>query len=85
MSATATISEEDFIARAREFLGTRLGSAADDLTADTELIRSGLLDSLLVLEFFFFLEQVRGSAVPEREVSNDSLATLRRAYRLVSA
>jgi hypothetical protein len=37
-----------------------------------------------VLEFFFFLEQFRGSAIEAEEFSVASISTLRKAYRLVA-
>jgi hypothetical protein len=47
-------------------------------------VASGILDSLLVLEFFFFLEEIRGSAIDADRVSTASLSTLRNAYQLVA-
>jgi hypothetical protein len=42
------------------------------------------MDSLLVLEFFFFLEELRGSAIEADDFSVGAVSTLRRAYRLVA-
>jgi acyl carrier protein len=77
------ISEESFVRLAGEFLRERLGDRAEHVDADTELVASGLLDSLLVLEFFFFLEGIEGVAIKPEEASVDALSTLRSAYRLV--
>lgn len=77
------IPEADFVKQAKEFFRSRIGDAAEPLTEDTELVSSGLMDSLLVLEFFFFLEQFRGSAIESQEFSVASISTLRKAYRLV--
>lgn len=79
------IHEADFFKRAKEFFLSRIGDTADPLTEDTELVSSGIMDSLLVLEFFFFLEQLRGSAIEPKEFSVASISTLRKAYRLVAA
>ena len=57
------MSEDEFVDQAHEFLQQRIGDQADGVEGDTELVASGILDSLLVLEFFFFLEEVRGSAI----------------------
>jgi acyl carrier protein len=79
------MSEDEFVARAHEFLQLRIGDQANRVEGDTELVASGILDSLLVLEFFFFLEEVRGSAIDPEQVSVEALSTIRNAYRLVVA
>jgi acyl carrier protein len=79
------MSEDEFVARAHEFLQLRIGDEANRVEGDTELVASGILDSLLVLEFFFFLEEVRGSAIDPEQVSVEALSTIRNAYRLVVA
>ncbi|MGC4795779.1 hypothetical protein ACLQ3H_16905 [Micromonospora saelicesensis] len=79
------IGEQQFFESAREFLRERLGEQAAHVDADTELIQSGLLDSLLVLEFFFFLEGVRGAAIAADAATAEELSTLRNAYRIVVA
>ena len=79
------ISEDRFLELSQEFLLERLGDKAAHVDADTELVESGLLDSLMVLEFFFFLESVSGTTVKPEEATVQSLATLRGAYRLVVA
>jgi acyl carrier protein len=78
------ISEEKFLASAKEFLGERLGDRAASVDVDTELVRSGLLDSLLVLEFFFFLEGLTGTELDPEDATVESLSTLRNAYQLVA-
>jgi acyl carrier protein len=79
------IPEADFVQQAKEFFRSRVGDAADPLTEDTELVASGIMDSLLVLEFFFFLEQLRGSAIEAEDFSVGAVSTLRKAYQLVAA
>lgn len=78
------MSEDEFIWAAREFLCERLGSKGEHVDGDTELLDSGLLDSLMILEFFFFLENVRGDALQSDASSISAMATLRSAYQLVS-
>ncbi len=77
------IDEQQFYQSGREFLLERLGEAAEHVDADTELVQSGLLDSLLVLEFFFFLENTRGAAIAPEAATVEVLSTLRSAYQLV--
>jgi acyl carrier protein len=84
MTTAGVLSEAEFVDRARDFLRSRVGDdVVDGLDADSELVRSGVLDSLLVLEFFFFLEELRGASIPEGAVSTEALSSLRQAYRLV--
>ncbi|RAO01967.1 hypothetical protein GAR05_01575 [Micromonospora saelicesensis] len=78
------IGEQQFFESAREFLRERFGEQAAHVDVDTELIQSGLLDSLLVLEFFF-LEGVRGAAIAADAATVEELSTLRNAYRIVVA
>lgn len=79
------ISEDRFLEMGQEFLQERLGDKAAGIGADTELVESGLLDSLMILEFFFFLENVSGTVVKPEEATVQSLSTLRSAYRQVVA
>lgn len=79
-----TITEHEFIESGRRFLEERLGGGTE-IGADTELLDSGLVDSLLVLEFFFFLESVRGEEIVPDAASMAAIATLRSAYKLVVA
>lgn len=79
------IGEQQFFESAREFLRERIGDQATHVDADTELVRSGVLDSLLVLEFFFFLEGIRGAAIEPGEATVEVLSTLRSAYQIVVA
>lgn len=80
----ATISETQFVKSALEFLSSRIGGDAMDIGATTELIDSGILDSLLILEFFLFLEGVRGSGIDPDGFDVASLSTLHNAYQLVT-
>lgn len=82
-SQHTTISESQFVADARTFLSSRIGDQAADIDASTELIDSGILDSLLILEFFLFLEELRGSSIDPEGFDVASLATLHDAYALV--
>lgn len=79
------IGEQQFFESAREFLRERIGDQAAHVDADTELVESGLLDSLLVLEFFFFLESTRGAAIEPGAATVEVLSTLRSAYQIVVA
>jgi acyl carrier protein len=76
-------TEEEFIARARQFLREIGGEKADTVSADANLLESGILDSLAVIAYVAFVEEQRGS---ELEMGPEELAlimTLRSAYSLV--
>jgi acyl carrier protein len=76
-----TLNEDVFVAKAVAFLTDRI--QVTELTPETELIESGLLDSLGILEFYLFLEECRGEAIPAEAASLADLGTLRRAYELL--
>lgn len=76
-----TLDEGAFVSKATAFLNDRI--EVRELTPDTELIESGLLDSLGILEFYLFLEECRGQGIPPEAASLEDLATLRRAYDLL--
>jgi len=83
-SNSTMISEPDFLESAREFLSSRMTGDTAEIAPTTELIDSGLMDSLLILEFFLFLEDLRGSSIDPEGFDVASLATLRDAYQLVA-
>ncbi|MEV8021318.1 phosphopantetheine-binding protein [Streptomyces sp. NPDC086554] len=77
------MDEETFYEESKKYLREILGEADLELASDTELLDSGLLDSLSVLEFFFFIEEVRGAPIDPEEAGPESVSTLRNAYKLV--
>ncbi|MFI1681368.1 phosphopantetheine-binding protein [Streptomyces sp. NPDC020607] len=79
------MDEETFYEESRKYLREILGEADLELASDTELLDSGLLDSLSTLEFFFFIEEVRGAPIDPEEASPESISTLRNAYKLVQS
>src|ERR1700759_3450951 len=84
MMTTAKLTEDEFISRASTFLTERLGDGAR-FDADTDLVGSGVLDSLAMLEFFFFVEEQRGEAIDTKDFSLQSISSIRAAYRLAAA
>ncbi len=75
-------SEEEFIKNAVEFLD-EIGVDTAELGPETNLIDTGVLDSLAILTFLDFLEQQWDKEVDVDELSIDSISTLRRAYRFM--
>ena len=84
MMTTARLTEDEFISRASRFLTERLGEGAT-FDADTDLVGSGVLDSLAMLEFFFFVEEQRGEPIDTKGFSLQSISSIRSAYKLASA
>jgi len=78
------MTKEEFVQAAREFLWDRIGEQSKEIEPDTDLIKSGIMDSLMLLEFFFFLEEKKGSALEASAVTNEALSSLENAYSLVA-
>jgi acyl carrier protein len=75
--------EEMFIERARNFLREVLGKDNVDIDVDDDLIGTGILDSLSLLSFLFFIEETRGEELPDIPDMYNGF-TLRSAYGLVT-
>lgn len=83
MTTTVTLTEAEFISRASAFLTDRLGDGAA-FDADTDLVASGVLDSLAMLEFFFFVEEQRGQPIDTKDFSLQLISSIRTAYKLAA-
>lgn len=59
------------------------GEDPDELTADTPLMTSGILDSLATLKLVTYLEEEFDIAVEAHEADSDNLDTLERITALV--
>jgi acyl carrier protein len=84
MTTAAKFTEDEFIASANTFLVGRLGDGAT-LDPDADLVGSGGLDSLAMLEFFFFVEEQRGEPIDTAEFSLQMISSIRAAYKLASS
>ncbi|HEX2207986.1 MAG TPA: phosphopantetheine-binding protein [Longimicrobium sp.] len=82
-SADALLTEEEFIRRARRFLHEIGGVDTSALDVDANLLRAGVLDSLLLVAFLAFVEEQRGSEVHIGPEQIGLLTTLRGAWSLV--
>lgn len=76
------LSETEFFDRAREFLRTELGRDTSTLQPEQDLLGAGVLDSLLLLSFLYFLERMRGDHVAEVPDFASGFS-LRSAYALI--
>ena len=81
-AAAADLGEEEFVARARQFLSEVGGKDASAIDPDANLVDNGILDSLLLIAFLAFVEEQRGHEMEIQEADIKLLATLRTAYRL---
>lgn len=61
------------------------GEDPDELQADTELVSSGVLDSLAILKLVTFLEEEFGIEVAAHEADEEHLDTLTLIGKLVTA
>jgi acyl carrier protein len=78
-------TEEEFIARARQFLHEIGGQHVDAVDVDANLLESGVLDSLAIIAYVAFVEEQRGSELEMGPVELELIMTLRSAYTLVRA
>jgi acyl carrier protein len=76
-------TEEEFIARARQFLREIGGERTEPIDVDANLLESGVLDSLAVIAYVAFVEEQRGSELEMGPEELASIMTLRTAYTLV--
>ena len=78
-----SIDETQFISRARSFLCENLGLDLSNLGPDEDLISSGLLTSLPLIEFLSFIEAERQTELSDAPDLGQGL-TLRIAYGLAT-
>jgi aryl carrier-like protein len=81
MGATC-LTEEEFIGRAKAFLHDIGGVDSASLDPDADLVEAGILDSLLLIAFFAFVEELRGHELEVRPEDLQAVSTLRSAYTL---
>ncbi len=69
----------------REFIADNFILDAGELAGDESLTRSGVVDSMGVLELIMFLEQRFGLSVPDDQAVPENLDSVDRIVRYVSA
>jgi acyl carrier protein len=77
--------EAEFVAEATAFLVGICELSDGELAPDQDLLNAGILDSLQILEFLAFIEVKRGRPLPAGAFSAESMATVRKAYELLTA
>jgi acyl carrier protein len=74
-----------FFQEVARFIGTELGQvdSDDDLTADTPLIQSGLIDSLSLFRVIDFLEKTFGVQIRPEEIVLENFASIADMERFI--
>jgi len=67
------------VARLRDWLAAKNGRAGE-ITMDTDLINEGVLDSLQMVNFLLYIEEIRGREIPEAMVQPAYFTSLRVIY-----
>lgn len=81
---TRYLTQSEFEERARNFIETQTGYSGEEIAPDTDLLAEGIVDSLLLVEFFLFLEKLAGRDIPSETVKPERIVTLNGAYDLLS-
>lgn len=75
-------SETEFVSDALTFL-SEIGADISGVTATTDLVESGVLDSLATLAFLDFLENRNGKEIDVDSLTVESISSLQSAYAFV--
>src|SRR5215208_1346007 len=73
-----TDPRRSFIAMMLEWLNGRLAPPGVTIEANTPLFRSGLIDSIRILELIAWTERATGRLIPDREIRADNFHTVGR-------
>ena len=71
-------SRSGFIAEMLLWLNGRLVPAGVVVDADTALFRSGIINSIRILELIAWTERATGRAIPDREIQMDNFQSVAR-------
>jgi len=70
------ITDQTVITRLRDWIGATR-QVNREIGLDVDLIGEGLLDSLEMVNFLLYVEELRGSEIPEALIKPECFATLR--------
>ena len=73
-----TDSRPRFVETMLEWLNGKLAPPGVTIDADTPLFRSGLIDSIRILELIAWTERATGRLISEREIRMDNFRTVAR-------
>jgi acyl carrier protein len=78
------LTQSEFEEKARNFIEAQTGYSGERIASDTDLLAEGIVDSLMLVEFFLFPEEVAERDIPSETVTPQRIATLSGAYELLS-
>ena len=67
-----------FVTDMLEWLNRRLAPPGVTIDADTPLFRSGIINSIRILELIAWTERATGRAIPDREIRMDNFQSVGR-------
>jgi len=70
------VTDQTVVAQLRDWIANTRGESRD-IGLDTNLIGEGLLDSLEMVNFLLFIEELRGTEIPAALIQPENFATLR--------
>jgi len=76
---------DDLEGKVRNLLRTELDVDDTDVKRDTELVTTGLIDSVGLVRLVGFIERLAGITVPNREITVENFGTLARIEAYVLA
>ena len=73
-----TSTRPGFIADMLEWLNRKLAPPGVTIDAETPLFRSGIINSIRILELIAWTERATGRTIPDREIRMDNFQTVGR-------
>ena len=73
-----TITRPRFVSEMLEWLNRRLAPPGVAIDADTPLFRTGIINSIRILELIAWTERATGRTIPDREIRMDNFQSVRR-------
>ena len=73
----------DLQRRVQEYIAAKANLSREQIAPETSLITSGFIDSFLVVDIVFFLEEISGVRIPDDYVTPDHLDSLALMQNLV--
>jgi acyl carrier protein len=77
------INRDEFIDQVRRFIEEQTGMASGNIDWTDDLLAEEVLDSLIYVEFLFFLADMAGRELQSDESPTDAINTIEDAFRFV--
>lgn len=78
------ISRDEFLGKVRLFIEEQTGTAGRDIGWDDDLLGDKVVDSLIYVEFLYFLLDLHDPPLTTDELPEDPITTIEEAFRVVS-